>query len=54
MPEQFENPQATKLEDATVAEESTQKKIEYIAEEAATRSTKTVQKYDQDRPSFSK
>jgi hypothetical protein len=54
MPEQFENPQAAKLEDATVAEESAEKKIEHTAEKAATKSTKTVQKYDQDRPVFSK
>ncbi len=54
MPEQFENPEATKLEDAMVSEESAQKKIEYIAEKAATRSTKTEQKSDQDRPIFSK
>jgi len=54
MPEQFQNPDATKLEDAAVAEESAEKKIEHIAEKAATKSTKTEQKYDRDRPIFSK
>jgi hypothetical protein len=52
MPEKFENPEAPKPEDATVAEELAQKKIERIAEKAAARSTKTGQKYDRDHTIF--
>ena len=35
MPEQFENPEATKLENDMVSSESPEKAIERIAEEAA-------------------
>ena len=48
MPEQFENPKATKLEDDTVSSESTEKAVERIAEEAAQKSTLTEHKYDKD------
>jgi hypothetical protein len=53
MPEQFENPEATKLEDDTVANEPDEKAIERIAEKAAQKSTLTEHKYDKDHKIFS-
>jgi hypothetical protein len=53
MPEQFENPEATKLENDTVSSESPEKAIERIAEEAAQKSTLTEHKYDKDHKIFS-
>jgi hypothetical protein len=53
MTKQFENPEATKLNDETTPAESPQKKVERIAEKAATKSTKTAQKYDEDHKIFS-
>lgn len=53
MPEQFENPKATKLEDDTVASESAEKAIQHIAEEAAQKSTLAEHKYDKDHKIFS-
>jgi hypothetical protein len=52
MPKQFENPDAAKLEDETVAEESADKKIERVAEKAARKSTTTEQKYDEEHTIF--
>ena len=46
MPEQFENPEATKLEDETVSDVSAQKRIEQVAEKAAERAANTEKKYD--------
>jgi hypothetical protein len=46
MPEQFENPKETKLENETVSDESLAKKSALVAEKAATKSTKTVQHFD--------
>ena len=46
MPEQFENPETTKLEDETVSDVSKKKTIDRVAQKAATKSTKTVQHYD--------
>ena len=43
MPEQFENSEATKLEDETVSEASAEKRIERIADKAAEQSAKTEQ-----------
>jgi hypothetical protein len=53
MPEQFENPEATKLEDETVSDESAKEKIERVAEKAAAKPAKTEQKYDQEHTIFS-
>jgi hypothetical protein len=53
MSEQFENPQATKLENETVSDPTAEKKIERVAEKAAEKSTKTVQSYDKDHTIFS-
>jgi hypothetical protein len=52
MPEQFENPEAAKLEDETVSEESADKKIERVAEKAAVKGTKIEQEYDKDHRIF--
>jgi hypothetical protein len=54
MPEQFENPNATKLENDTVSSESPEKAIERIAEEAAQKSTLREKKFDTDHKIFSK
>jgi hypothetical protein len=48
MPEQFENPEATKPEDETVSNASAQKRIERVAEKAAKKPAKTEQRYDKD------
>ena len=53
MPHQFENPEATKVEDETVSKESTQKSTDRLAEEAALKSAKTVKKYDEEHKIFS-
>ncbi|MGD0939417.1 MAG: hypothetical protein ABR905_06850, partial [Terracidiphilus sp.] len=48
MPEQFENPQADKLEDDTVSDESVEKKIDRVAEKAAEKSSRTEQRFDKE------
>jgi hypothetical protein len=48
MPEQFENPEATKLEDEPVLDATAEKRIERVAEKAAEKSTHTAQKFDKD------
>ena len=54
MPEQFENSEATKLEDETVSDATAEKWIDRVAETAAEKSTKTEQRYDRDHNIFSK
>jgi hypothetical protein len=54
MSEQFENSEATKLEDETISDITAEKKIERVAEKAAEQSTKTEQRYDSDHNVFSK
>ncbi len=49
---QFENPEEAKLEDETVAEESADEKIQRVAEEAASKATKTEQEFDKDHTIF--
>jgi hypothetical protein len=46
MSNQFENPQVKKLDDVTETVETTEKKIERIADKAAGKSTNTSKKYD--------
>jgi hypothetical protein len=46
MSEQFENPEATKLEGETIAEISAEKRIERIAEKAAEKGPRTEQSYE--------
>jgi len=53
MPNQFENPEATKLEDETVADTTAQKKIERVADKAAAKPAKTEQKFDKEHTIFS-
>jgi hypothetical protein len=54
MPAQFENPEATKLEDETISDAAAEKKIQHTAEKAAEKSSKTEQRYEQDHGIFSK
>jgi len=49
MPEQFENPEETKVEDETASDETAEKRIERVAEKAAEKSTHTVQTFDKGR-----
>jgi len=53
MPEQFENPEATKVEDETVSEASAEKRIEHVAEKAAKRASDSEKKYDGEHTIFS-
>jgi hypothetical protein len=54
MPEQFENPEATKLEDETVSDASAEKRIEHVAEKAAEKASKSENNYDKDHSLFTK
>jgi hypothetical protein len=48
MPKQFENSQATKLENETVSDATAEKKIDRVAEKAAEKASKTVKDYDKE------
>jgi len=52
MPEQFENPEETKLEDETVSDATAQKRIERVAEKAAEKSSHTEHVYEKDEKIF--
>jgi len=54
MSDQFENPNEEKVKDETSSASSPQEKIDKVAEKAAEKSSKTVQKYDDEQPLFSK
>jgi hypothetical protein len=54
MRQQFENSEATKLEDEKLSDVTSEKRIERVADEAAEKSTKTEQRYDSDHNIFSK
>jgi hypothetical protein len=54
MPEQFENPEVTKIEDETVSDATAQKHIERVAEKAAEKASHAEQLYDQEHPIISK
>jgi hypothetical protein len=54
MPEQFENPEVTKLEDETASDTTAQKHIERVAEKAAEKPSRTEKDYDQDHQIISK
>jgi len=54
MPEQFENPEVTKVEDETVSESTAKKHIERVAEKAAEKAAHTEQDYDQGHQVISK
>ena len=53
MSEQFENPEAEKLEEKMPPTEA-EKKIELIADKAARRASKTEQRYDANNSIFTK
>jgi hypothetical protein len=48
MPEQFENPNAKKLEDETISDASAGKRIDRVAEKAAEKASKTEKNYDKE------
>jgi hypothetical protein len=54
MPEQFENSEATKLEDKTVSEASAEKRVEQLAKKAAEKASKTEHNYDKAHSLFTK
>lgn len=54
MASQFENPEATKLEDETAADLTAKQRMERVAEKAATKATKTEQEFDENEESFTK
>jgi uncharacterized protein (UPF0147 family) len=54
MPEQFQNPEATKLEEETVSDSTAPKHIERVAEKAAEKASQTEQSYDKDHQIISK
>ncbi len=56
MPEQIEDQESKRMADETVSKVAVaaEKRIESVAEQAAEKSTKTVQRYDADHPIISK
>jgi hypothetical protein len=48
MPEEFENPEATKVEDETVSDASAQKRIDRVAEKAAEKASHTEHSYERE------
>jgi chromatin segregation and condensation protein Rec8/ScpA/Scc1 (kleisin family) len=48
MPEQFEDPEATKVDDETISDPTAQERIDRVAERLAKKPALTEQKYDQD------
>jgi hypothetical protein len=54
MPDQFENPEVTKLEGETISDAAATKRIERVAEKAAEKASHTEQHYDQDHEIISK
>jgi hypothetical protein len=54
MPEQLENPGATKLEDETVSEETAEKMIDRVPEKAVEKASNTIHNYDKDHAILSK
>jgi hypothetical protein len=53
MAKQFENPEATKLEDETATDATAQEKIERVADKAAAKPAKVEQKFDKEHTIFS-
>jgi hypothetical protein len=55
MQKQFENPEEEKLKEETVTNDSTQKRVDRVAEKAAEKSTKAEQRFDKENSNlFSK
>jgi len=51
---QFQNPEATKLEDLTNADASARERVQRVAEELAEKPAEAEKKHDEQRPIFSK
>jgi hypothetical protein len=49
---QFENPEATKLEDETAAKKSADEKIQHVADKAAGKAAKTEQEFEKGHTIF--
>ena len=54
MPEQFENPEVTKLENESISDAAATKRTERVAEKAAEKASDTEQSYDEDHQIISK
>ncbi|MGA8086314.1 MAG: hypothetical protein WCA10_03355 [Terracidiphilus sp.] len=54
MPEQFENPEVTKLGNETTSDAAATKRIERVAEKVAEKASHREQSYDQDHEIISK
>jgi hypothetical protein len=54
MPEQFENPEAEKVEDETAVDSTPEEKVERVAEELASKAAKRSQEYDKEHNIISK
>jgi hypothetical protein len=54
MPEQFENPEADKVEDETAVDSTPGEKVEREAEKLASKAAKRSQEFDQEHNVFSK
>lgn len=54
MPEQFVNPEETKLEDETVSDTTARLRMERAAEKAAEKSSKDEQRYEEGQDIISK
>jgi len=54
MPEQFVNPEETKLEDETISDATAQQRMERSAEKAAEKSSKDEQRFDEGQTIFSR
>jgi hypothetical protein len=54
MPEQYENPEVTKIEDETVSDATAKERTERVAEKAEEKASHTEQSYDQDHRIISK
>jgi hypothetical protein len=48
MPEQFENPEAVKVDDKTASDETAKKRIDRVAEKLASKPAKVEQKFDKE------
>jgi hypothetical protein len=54
MPEQFENPEADKLEDETAVDFTPEEEVERVAEQLASKAAKRSQEYDREHNIISK
>jgi hypothetical protein len=48
MPEQFENPEAVKVDDKTASDETAKQRIDRVAEKMAVKPAKVEQKFDKE------